>query len=233
MLGLGHLGQAYLWNIGLLPYVHPGNVKILLQDFDTIEEGNMTAGLLSEPSQVGLKKTIVCNEWLRSRGFKAEINSAKFDHETKIQNAQPAIALCGFDNALSRIHLLDAGFRYIVETGLGNDVIDFDKIVMHTFPDSSKSPFEIWGHLISGNSELNKKVMEAYKNKTDQCGVEMIGGKAIATSFVGAFSGALAISELLRGLHNGTRYEKGTISMRNLKSKSFFSKGVFTTQLEN
>jgi hypothetical protein len=31
LLGLGHLGQAYLWNIGMLPYANHAEIEILLQ----------------------------------------------------------------------------------------------------------------------------------------------------------------------------------------------------------
>jgi len=61
VLGLGHLGQAYLWNLGLLlePKIG-GKIKIMLQDFDIIKEANLSTGLLSESSYVGKKKTRVC-----------------------------------------------------------------------------------------------------------------------------------------------------------------------------
>lgn len=232
ILGLGHLGQAYLWNIGLMPFKNRKDVKLLLHDFDSIEEGNMVAGVLSELIHMGLKKTQVCSEWLQRRGFSPpEINSEKYDHQTKIRKGQPEIGLCGFDNALARIPLLETGFRYIVECALGNEVYDFDKINLHTFPNASKTPFEIWGDLIDGHVELNRNVMDAFKNITDQCGVEMIGGKAIATSFVGVFAGALVMSELLRRLHNGIRLEKAVLKIRSLEDSAFFNKGNYTSEL--
>jgi len=30
LLGLGHLGQAYIWNIGLLPFKAPNEITFLL-----------------------------------------------------------------------------------------------------------------------------------------------------------------------------------------------------------
>ena len=34
LIGLGHLGQAYLWGLGLLPYKDPADVALVLQDID-------------------------------------------------------------------------------------------------------------------------------------------------------------------------------------------------------
>jgi hypothetical protein len=36
LIGLGHLGQAYLWGLGLLPYAAPGKVSLVLQDNDVV-----------------------------------------------------------------------------------------------------------------------------------------------------------------------------------------------------
>ena len=71
VLGLGHLGQAYLWNLGLL--IEPntgGKMKILLQDFDVVKKANFITGLLSELLSVGKKKTRICAEWLEKRQAK-------------------------------------------------------------------------------------------------------------------------------------------------------------------
>lgn len=34
ILGLGHLGQAFLWSLGLLPFPDPSACELMLQDFD-------------------------------------------------------------------------------------------------------------------------------------------------------------------------------------------------------
>ena len=36
LLGLGHLGQAFLWTILMSPYENPADVHVLLQDFDEV-----------------------------------------------------------------------------------------------------------------------------------------------------------------------------------------------------
>ncbi len=47
LLGLGHLGQAYAWTSGMLPYAVPGDVCLGLVDFDRIVKGNTATQLLT------------------------------------------------------------------------------------------------------------------------------------------------------------------------------------------
>ena len=46
LVGLGHLGQGYLWSIGMLPYADPTEVALLLQDDDVLTVANESISLL-------------------------------------------------------------------------------------------------------------------------------------------------------------------------------------------
>ena len=46
LLGLGHLGQAFLWALGLLPYGNPGDLKLVLQDVDLITPSTESTSIL-------------------------------------------------------------------------------------------------------------------------------------------------------------------------------------------
>lgn len=206
MLGLGHLGQAYLWNLGLLPYQQQGTAKFFLQDFDPVVRGNYSSQLLCEQNNIGHMKTRVCAEWLEARGFNTVLVERKFDETTKRTGDEPFVALCGFDAAKPRRILEDAGFDLIVECALGADTHSFDRIIMHTFPDARKCPAEIWAN--EEDASANAKIIEAFRTKED-CGIlaETLAKKAISTSFVGAIAGALVTGEILRALNGGKRCE--------------------------
>lgn len=204
MLGLGHLGQAYLWCFSLLPYSNPDNVNFLLQDFDRAVEGNYASGLLCENEKVGELKTRICAEWLKQRGFAATITERRFDEHTKRLPDEPGVACCGFDKAEPRLLLEDAGFDLIVECGLGADAYRFDRVIMHTFPDGSKKPHDIWK--TSTDVVADPRLIKAFKQR-DDCGIvaETLAKKAIASSFVGAFAGSLLVAEVVKALHGGLR----------------------------
>lgn len=224
LLGLGHLGQAYLWNIGMLPYSNPNDAIVLLQDYDRIVEANVSAGLLCEKDDAGIYKTRKCSSWLEKRGIKTIISERKFDENTQRVDDEPFVALCGFDTAASRLYLENAGFDLIVETALGNNLATFDNIVLHTFPDATKTVRDIWGDVDETNPEINTVVHDVLKeNESEECGIVplSIASKSISASFVGACSGALVIAELLRALNGGKRCEKIIASLRNLDNLFF------------
>jgi hypothetical protein len=218
ILGLGHLGQAYLWNIGLLPYNQNSKPEILLNDFDKLVKGNWSAALLCNAEDEGYKSRI-CSKWLENRGIETCISERPFDGNTRRVNGEPFIALCGFDSAKSRLPLEEAGFDLIVEAGLGSNISTFDIIAFHTFPDGSKSPREIWDDYDETIPETNKTVLEILNEiDKDECGIIplTIAGKSLSASFVGACSGALVMAEILRGLHAGKRFDKIVLQLRNL-----------------
>jgi hypothetical protein len=206
MLGLGHLGQAYLWSFALLPYVNPQEVRFLLQDFDHAVKGNYASGVLCEEYNVGKPKTRISAHWLEAWGFGTTITERPFDSDTKRTGDEPFVACCGFDSGESRRLLEGAGFDLVVECALGADAARFDRIILHTFPGASKKPEEIWAS--SPTVTVNPIIMKAFEHKGD-CGIiaETLARQAVSSSFVGAFAGALVTGEILRALHGGVRCE--------------------------
>jgi hypothetical protein len=209
LLGLGHLGQAYVWNLALLPYPRRCRAAIFLQDFDRVVAANWNAGLLCDEKSPGKYKARLCSGWLEARGFETRIVERPFDESTRRSGEEPYIALCGFDNLKSRSLLEGAGFDLVVECGLGGDTANFDDILLHTFPEASQTPSEIWGEAPLGALPQRDVSLAGAFGDLEDCGILLatLEGKAISSSFVGAYAGAIVVGELLRGLHGGPRSE--------------------------
>jgi len=77
-LGLGHLGQAYLWTCSFLPFSDPSNVLFLLQDDDTVENENIGSQVLCNDSNIGFPKTRACLKFLEDLNFKTRIVEKRF-----------------------------------------------------------------------------------------------------------------------------------------------------------
>lgn len=206
LLGLGHLGQAYLWSVAMLPYEDPGAVHLVLQDVDVITPSTESTSILSDASVIGQKKTRAMAAWLDRRGFSTVIYERLFDASVMRREDEPSVALCGLDNALGRRALDRAGFGLVVEAGLGRGFRDFRAIRLHTLP-GSRSAAEIWreqkespesrtSHAAAYSKLLAERVL-------DKCGVTLLAGKAVGAPFVGAVAGSLVVSEVLRLLHGG------------------------------
>jgi hypothetical protein len=234
VLGLGHLGQSFLWNLALLPFPNRQEVEFLLQDFDVIEAANVGSGMLCSPEAVGRKKVRHCAAWLETFGFATTITERKYTEHNRRSEAEPGIALCGFDRARPRSFLGKTGFGMAVECGLGDSLADFDCIHIHTFPQSQDSPETLWGKVQDVSRNITEEEVALFSEGHHECGQLAIdtAGKAVSTSFVGAMAGAMLVSELLRTFNGGPRFEEQYLTPRNLIDANFRESANSQTALE-
>lgn len=209
IIGLGNLGQAFAWLLAALPYPNPSEATMVLQDFDVMAPSNDSTSALSSMRHVGQKKTRVIAQWLEERGFSTVLEERRFGARTNRIEDEPAVALCGVDNANTRLHLDRAGFDLVVEAGLGAGPEAFRSISMHTFP-GPRSPVQIWGrHQSSADAPHMMPAYEALKEAgMDECGLTRLASRSVGVPFVGLMAGCLVISELLRRLHGGMHIEQ-------------------------
>lgn len=207
LIGLGHLGQAYLWGLGLLPYPNPAGATLMLQDVDTVTPSTESTSILTDSSRLGQRKTRAMAGWAERRGFSTTICERPFDTSTVRRSDEPGIALCGLDNALGRRALDTAGFDLVVEAGLGRGYNDFRALRLHVLPGERRAA-ALWREDGAAATLLDRP---AYKKLQaaglDQCGVTLLAGKAVGAPFVGAVASTLALAEVLRLLHGGDLHQ--------------------------
>jgi hypothetical protein len=211
-LGLGHLGNAYLWSLAALPYSDPHEVVVFLMDNEEVELENIETGVLYRSQDVGKTKARVCAAWLEAHGFRARIIERRLDAAFRRRGDEPALALCGFDSNTARRLLPIGGFVRVIECGLGGAVSNFDLINIHTVP-NSQSPDDMWPDvdLISQNVEAERLAREnrGYAElAADECGRVVLAGQSIAIPFVGVAASSFVLAEALRAAHDGPAYEQ-------------------------
>jgi hypothetical protein len=209
LIGLGNLGQAYLWLFGTLDYAKRGDVEFVLQDFDRLAESNDSTSLLSNLDLVGRMKTRAISAWLERQGFRTYLEERRFGPYSRRAPDEPAVALCGVDNKLARSYLEGAGFQWVIETGLGAGPSAFKNFSLHTFPSSLKAS-ELW----ADSESITPAVVggqPAYSTdkhpSLDECGLAQLASRSIGVPFVGLLAAAFAVSEILRRLHGGPALE--------------------------
>jgi hypothetical protein len=221
LIGLGHLGQAYLWTLGLLPYADPKDVQLVLQDFDALIPANDSTSLLTNHAILGEKKTRAMAHWCEARGFQTTIYERRFCDNFRVDGDEPSIALCGIDNALGRAALENVGFRRVIEAGLGRGTEEYLAFQVHTFP-ARRAARERWSGVSEGSATENMLSFPAYQSLAaaglDQCGLTMLAGRSVGASFVGAATAAIVIAELLRMVMGEHRYEVIDGTLRSLKT---------------
>ncbi len=226
LIGLGHLGQAYLWNLALLPYADPSALSLVLQDIDDVTTSTHSTSVLTAPSKVGQKKTRVIACWAENQGFSVSLIERYFAADFMRQTTEPAIALCGLDNALGRRALDKVGFDMVIEAGLGRGYQDFQKIRMHVLP-GPRSADDIWP---AAEHSTGPAMPAAYERLVkagtlDQCGATLLAGKAVGAPFVGMVASCLAVSEILRLLHGGCRCQLADLDLLSIDHRHIVQSG--------
>jgi hypothetical protein len=225
LVGLGHLGQGYLWSIGMFPYAEPSAVRLMLQDDDHITEANESTGLLllpgSSAGQQRTRKTRHLAALLEERGFKVSITERRLAPGDGPRGEEPAWALIGVDNPGTRRALSNTeGFELIIDAGLGGGPAEYLDMSIHTFP-ASRHSAEVRSWQEAATASMSRAVRQpAYSDRTartgDECGTIELAGRAATASFVGATAGALVVAEGVRAIRGEHRHEVLVASMRDL-----------------
>jgi molybdopterin/thiamine biosynthesis adenylyltransferase len=203
-LGLGNLGQAYLWTFGLLPFKEPRQVELLLQDFDYVHPSNYGTSVLTEHGDVGERKSKIMEEWALRMGFKVTRNDRPFDENTRRRDFEPAVVLSGLDNVATRKLLSKANFDYVIDAGLGNTAHNYHLYRVNVFDetfkpeDILKDDGAVENERIESNKALPAYREEVGKYPEEECGIAEIAGASVAVPFVSVFASALAITQAIR-----------------------------------
>ena len=200
ILGLGHLGQALLWTLLMCPYRKPGEVRLILQDIDTVTRSTDSTSILTQPTMVGRLKTRAVAEVMERHGFGTALIERRFDGDFKRSDASdPAVLICGVDNALARSRLEEPGFPFVVEAGIGDGAQDFRAMRIHTFP-ARRPASHLWvPGAAAAHVDLDKPAYTRLSREGgDICGLTRLAGTAVGAPFVGTVAGCLMLAQILR-----------------------------------
>lgn len=194
VVGLGHLGQGFLWNVGMLP-VH--GEKIILQDYQRAGVENEATGLLTNSSSIGIHKTRVASEWIEKLGWSTELVERRFTDKTEVTVDDPPFVIAGLDNLIPRKSILNAGFDYMIDAGVGHGPFDFELAQIRVFKKCSESNWNNQSKVKDVDKILTTEAYEALA-KVDKCGAFALAAASVAVPFVGAAIGALSLVQVLR-----------------------------------
>ncbi len=230
MLGLGHLGQAYSWTIGLLPNKNPSECLFLLQDADVIGEENVGSQVLCNIEDIGRPKTRVCLEFLEQFGLKTQIIEKPYiegdSNQFWMENFP--VLLNGVDNIEARKGISKDNIKFYLDGATNGMFSLFDSFTMKNVFQISENLDEIWKSDNTKNNILNKNLYDRYE-KEHGCGV--IGKTGISAPFVGTFGSTIIISELLRAFNGGKKYSIVSTQMRDLIGLSVVEEGNYGQEL--
>ena len=193
VIGMGHLGQAYLWTAMLKGReTYPTFVR--LTDDDKVSESSLSTCLLINAADVGRKKVDAVAERLEALGVMVERDPARVDLDTgPITSAQP-LCVVAVDNLALRKSLDRVRGAAVLEAGIGDGVDGFTRVQAHAFP-GRRPARDIWAAedpKASRTVDISKPAYRSLLDESgDECGTTLVAGRSIATPFVGAFAGAM------------------------------------------
>jgi len=219
LVGMGNLGQAYLWTMGLLPYGSEA-ADLVLQDMDVLAPSNLSTSLLTTTRHIGQRKTRAMAAWAEARGFRTTIVERPFTSDFRIGSREPLVALIGVDNALARRSIEEVGFERVIEAGLGQGPQDFLGFDVHTFP-ASRPAADVWQEIALAEPDIAQPAYTALlQHSQDRCGTVRLAGRSIGAPFVGAAAAAYVIAELARLTMGAERNEVLSCHLRDLSGRS-------------
>lgn len=205
LIGLGHLGQAYLWTGLLKP--GPPLRRIVLQDTDRLVKANISTGLLTGIDDIGKLKTRHLARVIEENKISSTIIERRFDEYLRRRKGlDPSIVLLGVDNVETRRHISNLETPLLIDVGLGARHNNYNELSMRCFPDCGSS-HEVQAWQSDPLPIVTPSVIYA---ELDQCGQLLLANKAVGVAFVGALASAVVWAELVRrtvGVHSYRRVD--------------------------
>jgi hypothetical protein len=202
ILGLGHLGQAFLWTLLLCPYRDSAEVTLVLQDTDIVTPSTDSTSVLTEATMVGMAKTRAVAGVLERHGFRTVLVERPFDGDFRRRQADdPPVLVCGVDNALARSQIEGPGFPLVIEAGIGARAQDFRALRLHTFPAARRAD-DLWRQGAVERDRAASVDRPGYARLSeagvDPCGLTRLAETAVGAPFVGTVAGTLMVAQLMR-----------------------------------
>ena len=199
LIGLGNLGQAFLWTLSALPFRDPRDITLVLQDRDTVTEENWATSVLVREETYGSLKTKVAEQWASEKGFEVRRIDRRLFASDRLENTDPRFALSGVDRVEARKLMAEVGFDCIVDAGLGRTAFDFDRYRVTVFDRIRPIDKHFAGQddTLVGQEFSTNEAYRRLEAEIGPCGIAEIGGASVAVPYVSALAASVAISRVI------------------------------------
>lgn len=199
LVGLGNLGQAFLWALSALPFTDPCNVSLVLQDRDSVTEENWATSVLVKSETYGSLKTKVAELWASAKGFDARRIDRRLTARDRLEDDDPRLALSGVDKVAARKLMATVGFDCIVDAGLGRTAYDFDRYRVTVFDRVRPIDKHFAGQedVPVGQAPPKGDAYRRLEAEIGPCGTAEIGGASVAAPYVSALAAAIAVTRVI------------------------------------
>jgi molybdopterin/thiamine biosynthesis adenylyltransferase len=220
LLGLGNLGQATLWLLGLLPYADPGAVELFLQDGDAVGPENLDVQLLTRFAWIGRKKARAAAYWAEAQGFRTTIIERRFTTGFRRMLDEPGLIFVGVDNLETRRAAAaeQGGFDLVLDGGLGATPAEVFDIRLHGFP-GSRTPQGAWPPATVASGTLPGMALSRLveQGRLPMCGALRITGQAVGVPSTAVAAAAIAVAQACRAISSAAYCDLVDLSLADPK----------------
>lgn len=208
VLGLGHIGNAYLALLFFISRRFSSKPQLILIDKDRIESLNWTTNILLTENQswIGMPKVDALAQLTRTWGHEtislmADINWG--------WTAPPGsrYAMLGFDNFTARRIAIAAGYDWLIDSGVGTS-FERPRISWHSLPPDNGIAKRLFGQVSMGPLEQNIEntpFSRHLKSENAGCGWLIFQGIQASAPSMGLVAAAYAWCELQIAISSGNR----------------------------
>lgn len=199
LIGLGNLGQAFLWALAALPYREPAAVSLVLQDRDRIKQENWSTSVLVIAEKYGDLKTRVAESWAMAKGFSIRRIDRFLGMHDRLEDNDPRIALSGVDKIAARSLMARVGFECIIDAGLGRTAVEFDHYRVTLFSESRPidAHFEGQVDVVAQDHVPEHEAYKCLEKEVGRCGAVEIAGASVAAPYVSAVAAVIAVARAI------------------------------------
>lgn len=221
LLGIGNLGQAVLWVLGLLPYNDPSEVHVIMQDTDTCGPENLDIQILTKHQWLGRKKVRCASEWAEGRGFRTTISELPFTNNTIREKWLPGLAFVGVDTLETRRFAArpEAGFDLVLDAGLGSNPIELFDIRVHGFP-GTRTSNTAWPDLPVTIQPEDRELGPDWERlisqgRLDRCGALTIAGQSVGIPSTAVAAATMQVAQACRAIKEARFCDLIDLSLTN------------------
>jgi hypothetical protein len=194
IVGLGHLGQGFIWNLMLLP---GHGERLLLWDYQMTGDENVGTGVLTYSHDTGARKARVAARWAEFYGWRTTLNEMQFRRGHAWATDDPPLVVSALDSPQVREWVLASGFPQMIDIGVGHGPSDFEYGQLRIMPAGTSSTWTAASKPKDVSALLKRPAYEAVA-KHNGCGAFDLANSSVAVPFVGLAMGAVAVAQILR-----------------------------------
>ncbi len=204
LIGVGNLGQSFVWSLSLLADRESRALSVYLQDDDVVTRENWGTSVLVQKGQYGDLKTRIAEDWLLASKVDVRRIDRRLDEHLRRTPSEPSVALAGLHSYRDRRLLGKPGFAYVIDAGLGSTHESYQRVRINTFDAALDPETHFAGLSDQGSNQVRRLLaLPAYQalaeDATDHgCGAALLAEAAVAVPFVSAIAGAFALAQAVR-----------------------------------